>query len=154
MLAGEQGLLLVIHSPECTGSLSRTPWGTVREGRDPVAGWRGGQGLTWAQCRLLWGHLVTVQLILTLKQTQPDFHLATCCRPCFCWVQSCTRHGLSLTCSLLYVVSTKHIHQHLGYVNGTPTLRSSPKEKRPCHLGCLSEDSTGLGCTAVPCTRA
>lgn len=46
-----------------------------------MAGWQGGQGLTWVQRRLLWGYLVTVQLILTLKQTQPDFYLTTRCRP-------------------------------------------------------------------------
>lgn len=52
-------------------------WGKNSGGR--VA--RGEQGLTWAQRGLLGGHLVTVQLTLTLKQTQPDSHRTTRCRP-------------------------------------------------------------------------
>lgn len=34
-------------------------------------------GLTWAQCWLLQGHLVTVQLTLTLKKAQPECHSLT-----------------------------------------------------------------------------
>lgn len=85
-----------------------------------MAGWQGEQGLTWVQRRLLWGHLVTVQLTLTLKETQPDVQLTTRYRPAattqalILLGASCTLHRLSLTCSLLYVVSTKDMHQPYG----------------------------------------
>jgi hypothetical protein len=65
-------------------TLSSTHWVTVRntmgnskEGGEPEGRGTGEQGLTWAQCWLLQGHLIAVQLTLALKQAQSEFHPST-----------------------------------------------------------------------------